>query len=241
MSGLRRSHRNPTGVHPPGHAACAGQLGSGSCSRNLASAASIRPVRSMAGCRISSPKVTPTLAARNGCRHRSTPTCGTSSRTSRSTRAPRSSSSATSTGPIEFPFYQVPTPRGTFRFQRNRTGVQEARRQHGRRNRILGCLDIPAIRRSRHRTSSRQKRSAHAFYFQDDWKVTSKLTLNLGVRYELFSPISERFGRQSNYDSGLGDSVHSEGQGSGCAAASELCAASFPEIKVESRRRSTST
>ena len=40
---------------------------------------------------------------------------------------------------------------------------------------------------------------AHAWYFQDDWKVTSKLTLNIGLRYELFSPIAEKFGRQSNY------------------------------------------
>jgi Carboxypeptidase regulatory-like domain len=29
---------------------------------------------------------------------------------------------------------------------------------------------------------------AWAFYAQDDWKITPKLTLNLGLRYELFSP-----------------------------------------------------
>ena len=40
---------------------------------------------------------------------------------------------------------------------------------------------------------------AWAFYAQDDWKVTSKLTFNIGLRYELFSPISEKFGRQSNF------------------------------------------
>jgi hypothetical protein len=34
---------------------------------------------------------------------------------------------------------------------------------------------------------------------QDNWKATPKLTLNLGVRYELFSPIGEQFGRQSNF------------------------------------------
>src|SRR5207245_817889 len=43
------------------------------------------------------------------------------------------------------------------------------------------------------------EKSAWAFYVQDDWKITPKLTLNLGIRYELFSPISERFARQSNF------------------------------------------
>jgi len=31
-----------------------------------------------------------------------------------------------------------------------------------------------------------------AFYFQDDWKVTSKLTVNLGLRYEWSTPYTER-------------------------------------------------
>jgi carboxypeptidase family protein/TonB-dependent receptor-like protein len=34
-----------------------------------------------------------------------------------------------------------------------------------------------------------------AFYVQDDWRVTSKLTLNLGVRYEWSTPYSERYNR----------------------------------------------
>ena len=34
-----------------------------------------------------------------------------------------------------------------------------------------------------------------AFYSQDDWKVSRKLTLSLGLRYELPSPLSERFNR----------------------------------------------
>lgn len=41
-------------------------------------------------------------------------------------------------------------------------------------------------------------------YVQDDWKATNRLTLNLGMRYELPTPFVEEFDRQSNFvlDSG---------------------------------------
>ncbi|MEJ7861353.1 MAG: TonB-dependent receptor [Pyrinomonadaceae bacterium] len=39
-----------------------------------------------------------------------------------------------------------------------------------------------------------------AFFVQDDWKVNNDLTLNLGVRYDIFTSPTERFDRQSNFD-----------------------------------------
>ena len=37
-------------------------------------------------------------------------------------------------------------------------------------------------------------------YFQDDWKVTPKLSLNLGVRYDVDTPRTERYNRLSYFD-----------------------------------------
>jgi Carboxypeptidase regulatory-like domain/TonB dependent receptor len=39
-----------------------------------------------------------------------------------------------------------------------------------------------------------------AGYFQDNWKVTPKLTLNLGIRYDLETPRTERYNRMSYVD-----------------------------------------
>ncbi len=39
-----------------------------------------------------------------------------------------------------------------------------------------------------------------AGYFQDDWRVTSKLTLNLGLRYDLDTPRTERYNRMNYFD-----------------------------------------
>ncbi|HMF75245.1 MAG TPA: TonB-dependent receptor [Bryobacteraceae bacterium] len=112
--------------------------------------------------------------------------------------------------PIRFPFFQVPYPHGEMNFSRNETAYPSAEKDAGGRSGtfaadtgdevasfLLGAINNGQISTTNFISSTKK---AYAAYIQDDWKVTSKLTLNLGVRYELFSPIGEQFGRQSNYD-----------------------------------------
>ncbi len=42
-------------------------------------------------------------------------------------------------------------------------------------------------------------RNYYGLYFQDDWKASSRLTVNLGLRWEYFGQIVENFGAQSEF------------------------------------------
>ncbi len=51
----------------------------------------------------------------------------------------------------------------------------------------------------------------NALFAQDDWRVNNKLTLNLGLRYEVFTNPTEMYGRQSNFDLQTGRLVLASG------------------------------
>jgi hypothetical protein len=49
-----------------------------------------------------------------------------------------------------------------------------------------------------------ERRPEYGAYIQDDYRVSDKLTLNLGLRYDLFVPYVEVYDRQSNFDISTG-------------------------------------
>jgi hypothetical protein len=110
--------------------------------------------------------------------------------------------------PIKFPFFQVPDPHGNIGFSYNETAFPlTSKGSTGAAintvtgdaiaSALLGVVDSGNISTTNFVSS---QKSAWAFYAQDDWHVNSRLTVNIGLRYELWSPIDERFGRQANFD-----------------------------------------
>ncbi|MBB6145346.1 hypothetical protein HNQ77_003304 [Silvibacterium bohemicum] len=112
---------------------------------------------------------------------------------------------------VDFNTLQPAYARGEFDFNGNFAGVPgQSGDQTGRAQLLLtpiaatvpggvnfvgGANEVHASNISK----TYDQRSYLAFYFQDDWKVTPRLTLNLGMRWDYFSPISETNGGQANF------------------------------------------
>jgi len=63
---------------------------------------------------------------------------------------------------------------------------------------LLGLPQTDSIRFGSSNTYFRT--NSYNFFGQDDWRVASNFTLNLGLRYEYFAPWQEKYGRIANLD-----------------------------------------
>ena len=55
-------------------------------------------------------------------------------------------------------------------------------------------------------------RNTYAVFAQDDWQVNKRLTLNLGLRYELFMPVTEQHNQLATFDFATGTLIMPKGQ-----------------------------
>lgn len=90
-------------------------------------------------------------------------------------------------------------PRGTFSFDGRTTTLNGAPavRENTFAAFLLGLGTSATI--SPDPFSTRMGNYWQGYYFQDNWRVTTNLTLNLGMRYEYFSPPDQR-GKITNFD-----------------------------------------
>ncbi len=97
-------------------------------------------------------------------------------------------------GPMRNIFLDVPSLRGTYNFDGNRTGIPLA-------DFLLG---YPSSVQLSTLTRVDSRLWMLSGFGQDDWKVTPKLTMNLGLRYDFATWPYEAGGRATNFDPATG-------------------------------------
>jgi len=102
----------------------------------------------------------------------------------------------------QFDIVQMAAPRGQFRFN----GAFTTNPVDGSGGSSLAdmLLGLPKSANISTLIALQNRQHVPSVFAQDDWKVSSRLTVNLGIRYDYFSPIVEAHNRQSNFDFATG-------------------------------------
>ena len=99
----------------------------------------------------------------------------------------------------EFTIYQPASPRGNLSFGPTLTDNPAAQGTGGSgfASFMAGLTEGGGINNLHNVDYFRQ---TYSFYGQDDWKVSPRLTVNMGIRYELFLPATERHNQMASFD-----------------------------------------
>jgi hypothetical protein len=105
---------------------------------------------------------------------------------------------------VDFSILQPPVPRGAFNFNGNAT-----RDPNNLSNTGLGTADflLGAISDSAQISSfinDQFEQPGYFFYVQDDFRVSKKLTINMGLRYEFVTHVTERYNALANFNIATG-------------------------------------
>jgi len=114
--------------------------------------------------------------------------------------------------PIKLDYLDVPNTRGNLQFDGSYTGFagggafrlangSNASTGNSVADFLVGTARVASLADT---VVVNQRRHMYSFFGQDDWKVTPRLTLNLGLRYDFGSPAYEENNRMANLDQELG-------------------------------------
>ena len=98
----------------------------------------------------------------------------------------------------EFNIFQLPAQEGVFNFSGQFT--ENPSTGDGGNTMADMLLGLPIFATYDTLVKIRNRQRVPALFIQDDYKVSKTLTLNLGLRYDYFSPIVSSNNEQANFD-----------------------------------------